>query len=47
MLASLSDLGYSVEWRVVDSSDYGFPQRRKRSSSWQSGPEVGPEPAIG
>ena len=30
MLASLSDLGYSVEWRVVDSSDYGFPQRRKR-----------------
>jgi len=30
MLASLSDLGYAVEWRVVDSSDYGFPQRRKR-----------------
>jgi len=30
MLASLSDLGYSVEWRVVDSSEYGFPQRRKR-----------------
>ena len=30
MLASLSDLGYSVEWRVVDSSDFGFPQRRKR-----------------
>ena len=31
MLASLSDLGYSVEWRVVDSSEYGFPQRRKRA----------------
>ena len=30
MLASLSDLGYSVEWRVVDSSEYGLPQRRKR-----------------
>ena len=30
MIASLSDLGYSVEWRVVDSSEYGFPQRRKR-----------------
>lgn len=30
MLASLNDLGYSVEWRVVDSSEYGFPQRRKR-----------------
>ncbi len=30
MLASLNDLGYSVEWRVVDASEYGFPQRRKR-----------------
>lgn len=30
MLASLSDLGYSVEWRVIDASSYGFPQRRKR-----------------
>jgi len=30
MLASLSDLGYTVEWRVVDASQYGFPQRRKR-----------------
>jgi DNA (cytosine-5)-methyltransferase 1 len=30
MLASLSDLGYVVEWRVVNASDYGFPQRRRR-----------------
>ena len=30
MLASLSDLGYSVEWRVIDASEYGFSQRRKR-----------------
>lgn len=30
MLASLSDLGYIVEWRVVDASEYGMPQRRKR-----------------
>lgn len=30
MLASLDDLGYMVEWRVVDASEYGFPQRRKR-----------------
>lgn len=30
MLASLSDLGYIVEWRVVDASAYGMPQRRKR-----------------
>jgi len=30
MLASLDDLGYSLEWRMIDASDYGFPQRRKR-----------------
>jgi len=30
MLSSLWQLGYSVEWRVIDSADYGMPQRRKR-----------------
>jgi DNA (cytosine-5)-methyltransferase 1 len=30
MLASLADLGYDVEWRVVNAADYGFPQRRRR-----------------
>ena len=30
MLTSLSDLGYAVEWRVVNAADYGFPQRRRR-----------------
>ena len=30
MLASLSDFGYIVEWRVIDASAYGMPQRRKR-----------------
>ncbi len=30
ILASLNDLGYLVEWRVVNAADYGFPQRRKR-----------------
>lgn len=30
MLASLSDLGYAIEWRVVNAADYGLPQRRKR-----------------
>jgi len=30
MLATLSDLGYLVEWRVVNAADYGFPQRRRR-----------------
>ena len=24
------DLGYLVEWRVVNAADYGFPQRRRR-----------------
>ena len=30
MLASLANLGYAVEWRVINSGEYGFPQRRKR-----------------
>jgi len=30
MLASLSDLGYIVEWRVINASEYGLPQRRRR-----------------
>ncbi len=30
MLASLADLGYAVEWRVLNAADYGFPQRRRR-----------------
>lgn len=30
ILSCLARLGYSVEWRVVNSAEYGFPQRRKR-----------------
>jgi DNA (cytosine-5)-methyltransferase 1 len=30
MLESLVALGYEVEWKVVNSAEYGFPQRRKR-----------------
>ena len=30
ILSCLASLGYSVEWRVVNSAEYGFPQRRKR-----------------
>jgi DNA (cytosine-5)-methyltransferase 1 len=30
ILSSLSSLGYSVEWMVIDPSLYGMPQRRKR-----------------
>ena len=31
ILGSLSDLGYSVEWRVINAADYGMPQRRRRT----------------
>ncbi|MBD5186337.1 MAG: DNA (cytosine-5-)-methyltransferase [Bacteroides sp.] len=31
ILASLSDLGYIVEWRVVNAAEYGMPQRRRRT----------------
>lgn len=31
ILACLSDLGYSVEWRVVNASQYGAAQRRRRT----------------
>jgi DNA (cytosine-5)-methyltransferase 1 len=30
MLRSLNDLGYGVEWRVINAAEYGFAQRRRR-----------------
>jgi DNA (cytosine-5)-methyltransferase 1 len=30
ILASLSDLWYAVEWRVINAAEYGMPQRRRR-----------------
>jgi DNA (cytosine-5)-methyltransferase 1 len=30
MLKTLGDVGYVIEWRVVNAADYGFPQRRIR-----------------
>lgn len=30
MLACFRDLGYNVEWRVINAADYGFAQRRRR-----------------
>jgi DNA (cytosine-5)-methyltransferase 1 len=30
ILACFADLGYLVEWRVVNAADYGFAQRRRR-----------------
>lgn len=31
MLKCLNNLGYSVEWRVINAADYGYPQRRRRT----------------
>jgi len=30
MLKTLSDLGYGVEWRVINAAEYGHPQKRRR-----------------
>ena len=30
MLKTLGDVGYTIEWRVVNAAEYGFPQRRIR-----------------
>ena len=30
ILQSLNQLGYGVEWRIINAADYGFPQKRKR-----------------
>ena len=31
VLASFADLGYVVEWRIINAADYGMPQRRRRT----------------
>lgn len=31
MLKCLDELGYAVEWRIINAADYGFPQRRRRT----------------
>ncbi len=30
MLKSLDELGYAIEWRVINAAEYGMPQRRRR-----------------
>lgn len=30
ILSCLNNLGYAVEWRIINAADYGFPQRRRR-----------------
>ena len=29
-MKSLDELGYAVEWRIINAGDYGMPQRRRR-----------------
>jgi len=31
MLSSLNELGYAIEWKVINAADYGMPQRRRRT----------------
>lgn len=31
MLKCFDELGYAVEWRIINAADYGFPQRRRRT----------------
>ena len=31
ILACFRDLGYSVEWRVINAAEYGYQQRRRRT----------------
>ena len=31
ILKCLNDLGYAVEWRIINAADYGLPQRRRRT----------------
>ena len=30
MLQSLNELGYAIEWRIINAADYGMPQKRRR-----------------
>jgi DNA (cytosine-5)-methyltransferase 1 len=50
MLKTLGDEGYTIEWRVVNAADYGFPQRRIRvfivASRKKNGKKVSPEVMI-
>ena len=42
MLATFAELGYTVEWRVINAADYGYPQRRRRVFifAWKNNTEI-------
>ena len=51
MLKTLGDEGYSIEWRVVNAAEYGFPQRRIRvfivaTKKTKTGKKAKPESVI-
>lgn len=45
ILQSLSDLGYIVEWRIINAAEYGMPQRRRRTYilAYQKGSNIANE----
>ena len=47
MLCTLAQLGYRVEWRVINAADYGFPQRRRRVFIVGESTDVVPEDLTG
>ena len=50
MLKTLGDEGYTIEWRVVNAAEYGFPQRRIRvfilATKNKKGPKAGSPDSI-
>jgi DNA (cytosine-5)-methyltransferase 1 len=50
MLKTLGDEGYTIEWRVVNAAEYGFPQRRIRvfivATRKKAGKKMSPESVI-
>ncbi|CAN2189251.1 Dcm Site-specific DNA methylase [Candidatus Nanopelagicaceae bacterium] len=50
MLKTLGDEGYTIEWRVVNAAEYGFPQRRIRvfivATRKKSGKKLSPAAVI-
>jgi DNA (cytosine-5)-methyltransferase 1 len=50
MLKTLGDEGYSIEWRVVNAAEYGFPQRRIRvfivATRKKTGKKVSPKEVV-
>jgi len=46
ILGSLNNLGYDAEWMVIDASQYGMPQRRKRTFIFASRRDTKPSELL-